>query len=101
MDSLKVSLFIIFTLLSLSFAYGDFGSLKYKIKREVPSGTNHEESPLTSPLEEAIVSNDFGSLNYEIKHEVPSGPNPEEPPLPPSLEEAIVSRKLLRYGMKK
>ena len=101
MDSFKASLFIIFTLLSLSFAYGDFGSLKYEIKRVVPSGPNHEESPQTSPLEEAIVSSDFVSLNYEIKREVPSGPNPEEPPLPPSLEEAIVSRKLLRYGMKK
>ena len=80
MESIKVFFPLIFTLPSLSFAYNDFGSLNYEIKRIVPKGPNPIKSPGTPPMEHPIVFNDFDFLNYEIKRKVPSGPNPIQSP---------------------
>ena len=86
MESLKVFFPVIFTLLSLSFAYNDFGSLNYEIKGTVPKGPNPIKSPGTPPMEHPRVFDDFGSLNYEVKRKVPSGPDPIQSPGTPPVE---------------
>ena len=86
MESLKVFFPVIFTLLSLSFAYNDIGSQNYEIKRTVPKGPNPIKSPGTPLMEHPTVFDDFGSLNYEVKRKVPSGPDPIQSPGTPPVE---------------